>query len=92
MAKDTLPKIGDAYTAKAPKPLQQELKTVADQEQPEDIGFVPRRLDVRLSRKHAVILKRKQRQLEDIGARLADGTEVSDRTKTLIWILENEVQ
>ena len=90
MAKQNLPKIGDEYP-KRPDTAKHEPQTLAVTEQLEDIGFVPRRLDVRLSRKHAMVLKQKQRQLEDAGAKLADGTEVSDRTKTLIWILENEV-
>jgi hypothetical protein len=90
MAKQNLPKIGDEYP-KRPDTAKHEPQPLAVTEQPEDIGFVPRRLDVRLSRKHAMVLKKKQRQLEDAGAKLDDGTEVSDRTKTLIWILENEV-
>jgi hypothetical protein len=91
MAKQNLPQIGDP-APKRPSTVKQEPQTVSVTEQPEDIGFVPRRLDVRLSRKHAIVLKQKQRQLEDAGAKLDDGTEVSDRTKTLIWILENEVK
>ena len=90
MAKQNLPKISDEYP-KRPDTAKHEPQPLTVTEQPEDIGFVPRRLDVRLSRKHAMVLKQKQRQLEDAGAKLDDGTEVSDRTKTLIWILENEV-
>jgi hypothetical protein len=54
-------------------------------------GYLSCRVDVKMSLKHAAILRDKQRQLEDSGAQLEDGTFVSDRTKTMLWILENEV-
>lgn len=55
----------------------------------DDIGYVRRRVDVKLTRKHGIILQRKMLSLQNIGARLQDGTEVSDYTKTVLWILEN---
>lgn len=60
--------------------------------EPDRTGYRPRRVDVRLRGEHANILHLKMRALQDDGARLKDGTEVSDRTKAILWILENEVQ
>lgn len=48
-----------------------------------------RRVDVKLPHKHRVILRDKLRALQDGGARLADGTAVTDKTKAVLWILEN---
>ena len=39
--------------------------------------------------KHREILSQKIRDLQDAGARLADGTEVTDKTKAILWILES---
>jgi len=55
-------------------------------------GWRPRRLDVKLRGAHREIFHAKLRQLQDAGATLKDGTEVSDPTKAVLWILENEVQ
>lgn len=66
-----------------------------EQKQSETIvvaGYMARRIDVKLPMKHREILHKKLRQLQDSGARLADGTEVSDKTKAVLWILENEVK
>jgi len=54
-------------------------------------GYVRRRVDVKMPYAYAMILHEKLRRLQDTGARLADGTEVSDHTKAVLWILENEV-
>lgn len=54
-------------------------------------GYLPRRVDIKLPQLHAEILRDKLRQLQDTGARLKDGTMVSDRTKAMLWIFENEV-
>ena len=54
-------------------------------------GYMARRVDVKLPLKHRKILHDKMRQLQDAGAKLEDGTEVSDKTKAVLWILENEV-
>lgn len=62
------------------------------QESPPTVtGYLPRRVDVRLRGRHSEILHAKLRLLQDKGAQLKDGTEVSDRTKVILWILENEV-
>lgn len=50
-----------------------------------------RRVDLRLPMKHRKILSEKIRQLQDTGARLQDGTHVTDKTKAILWIIENEV-
>lgn len=50
-----------------------------------------RRVDVLLPLKHRKILSDKIRKLQDSGATLEDGTEVTDKTKAVLWILENEV-
>ena len=55
-------------------------------------GYVRRRVDVKMPYAYALILHEKLRRLQDVGARLADGTEVSDHTKAVLWILENEVE
>lgn len=87
MAKGNLPRIDDA-PAKQEQPQPQETR-----QEPATIspGYVPKRVDVKLPPKHRNILHTKLRQLQDSGARLEDGTEVSDRTKAVLWILENEV-
>ncbi len=87
MAKGNLPRIDDA-PVKQEQPQQQETR-----KEPAQIiqGYVPKRIDVKLPPKHRNILHTKLRQLQDAGAKLEDGTEVSDRTKAVLWILENEV-
>lgn len=90
MAKQSLPSVDDA-TMKPPSVS----KVVAEFSKPGPApiaeGYVPRRVDVKLPMKHRMILHKKLRQLQDSGARLEDGTEVSDKTKAVLWILENEV-
>lgn len=54
-------------------------------------GYVPRRVDVKMTRAQAVILRDKLRHLQDTGAKTADGRFVSNRTQAVQWILENEV-
>ena len=88
MAKATLPRIDDA-------PRQQEEPQQPEEQKPQHApivdGYLPRRVDVKMSRTHATILRNKLRQLQDVGARLKDGAIVSDKTKAILWILENEV-
>jgi len=50
-----------------------------------------RRLDILLPPKHRKIMSDKIRHLQDTGARLEDGTLVTDKTKAILWIIENEV-
>ena len=86
MAKNSLPSVDSVQTVKA------EVVIVATKDAEIVEGYLPRRVDVKLPLKHRRILRDKLRQLQDTGARLEDGTEVSDRTKAVLWILENEVK
>jgi hypothetical protein len=54
-------------------------------------GYIPRNVDVRMSRAQARILRDKLRTLEDSGAKTADGKPVNNRAQAVRWILENEV-
>lgn len=93
MKKGNLPRIDDAPIIEQPK-----LKPVAQAaiEAVENIAHSRtlrhvRRVDVILPMKHREILSAKIRKLQDDGATLADGTEVTDKTKAVLWIIENEV-
>lgn len=90
MAKQSLPSVDDGPPVKQPQQQHRaEPVTVAAVIVE---GYMARRVDVKLPMKHREILHRKLRQLQDAGAKLQDGTEVSDRTKAVLWILENEVR
>lgn len=54
-------------------------------------GYVSRRVDVKLSRDAALKLRDKTRQLQDTGAKTADGRFVTNKTQAIQWIFENEV-
>lgn len=54
-------------------------------------GYVPRRVDVKMTRAQAVILRDKLRLLQDSGATTVDGRFITSRTQAIQWILENEV-
>lgn len=87
-----LPRIDGTETIQPLKPVDQKIEQPA---QPEE-NYVTsmahvRRVDVVLPPKHRKILSDKIRKLQDEGARLDDGTEVTDKTKAVLWILENEV-
>lgn len=72
---------------------QRELQPVAKPELPPIVeGYKANRIDVKLPNSHAEIFHAKWMTLMDTGARLKDGTEVTDRTKAFLWILENEVE
>jgi len=90
MAKQSLPSVDDGPQAKQQQ-QQQRAEPVAVAAVIVE-GYMARRVDVKLPMKHREILHRKLRQLQDSGAKLQDGTEVSDRTKAVLWILENEVR
>jgi hypothetical protein len=76
------------------QPRQQELQTVATklENPPASEGYIPRNVDVRMSRAQARILRDKLRTLEDSGAKTADGKPVNNRAQAVRWIIENEVQ
>mgnify|MGYP006321148897 CR=1 FL=1 len=88
MAKGNLPRIDGA-----PAPAQQQEPEPPRKQEHAPIaeGYLPRRVDVKMPRHHAKILRDKLRHLQDSGARLMDGTLVSDRTKAVLWIMENLV-
>ena len=84
MAKQSLPSVDNAPQKQtSPPEVKPEHAPIAVE------GYLPRRVDVKMGRDHAVILRDKLRKLQDDGARLKDGTEVSDKTKAMLWILEN---
>ena len=94
MSAATLPSV-DAMPAKPQqqRKLQPQPKAPEPVSEPEErpMGYVRRRVDVKMPHAHAMILHMKLRELQDSGARLKDGTEVSDHTKAVLWILENDV-
>lgn len=73
---------------------QRQLQPVAKpaEHAPISEGYKASRIDVKLPPSHADRFHRKWMSLMDSGARLEDGTEVTDRTKAFLWILENEVK
>jgi len=52
-------------------------------------GYIPRNVDVRMSRAQARILRDKLRALQDAGAKTADGRFVDNRAQAVRWIIEN---
>lgn len=48
-----------------------------------------RSVNANLPQPHRVIMRDTLRHLQDIGATLNDGTEVTDKTKVVLWLLEN---
>jgi hypothetical protein len=58
---------------------------------PASEGYIPRNVDVRMSRAQAKILRDKLRMLEDSGAKTADGKPVNNRAQAVRWIIENLV-
>lgn len=92
MAKQSLPSVDDVKHSPPPS-VTKIMDTYQKVEHaPISEGYMARRVDVKLPMKHREILHRKLRKLQDAGAKLEDGTEVSDRTKAVLWILENEVK
>jgi hypothetical protein len=89
MAKSSLPRIDGSepqqQTRREP-PAAAEVQSV-----PASEGYIPRNVDVRMTRVQARILRDKLRQLQDAGARTADGKHVDNRAQAVRWILENEV-
>lgn len=87
MAKSSLPRIDGTETI-------QELRTPAPKKlenPPASEGYIPRNVDVRMSRAQARILRDKLRTLEDSGAKTADGKPVNNRAQAVRWIIENLV-
>jgi hypothetical protein len=87
MAKNSLPSVDNA------KALQEIGESYREQKQQEveTDGYIPRNVDVRMTRAQARILRDKLRKLQDDGATTADGKFVNNRAQAVRWILENEV-
>jgi len=89
MAKQsTLPSVDTGSAIPASQPPRQ-AKPLP--EPPVAEGYIPRNVDVRMTRAQAKILRDKLRSLQDSGARTADGRYVTNRAQAVRWILENEV-
>jgi hypothetical protein len=56
---------------------------------PASEGYIPRNVDVRMSRDQAIRFKQIGRMLEDNGAELANGTPVTNRRRVVLWMVEN---
>lgn len=63
----------------------------APHEAPATEGYIPRNVDVRMTRQQATILRDKLRALQDVGAKTKDGRYVTNRAQVVRWIIENEV-
>lgn len=94
MAKNSLPSVEDV------KPAKQQIDSVPQLGDPypvpddgscDEHGYIPRNVDVRMNRAQARILRDKLRQLQDAGAKTADGKFVDNRAQAVRWIIENEV-
>lgn len=74
------------------KPQAQRTIRETPAEPPASEGYIPRNVDVRMTRAQAMILRNKLRSLQDAGARTADGRHVTNRAQAVRWIIENEVK
>ena len=82
-----LPRIdGTEVIEQSRQPVATKLETP-----PASEGYIPRNVDVRMTRAQARILRDKLRTLEDSGAKTADGKPVNNRAQAVRWIIENEV-
>ena len=88
MAKSGLPSVDGNATAG----MQQKQHDVPEVGSPYPTeGYIPRMVQVRMTRAQALILRDKLRALQDSGAKTADGRFVENRTQAVRWILEHEV-
>lgn len=87
MAKGQLPRIDDAPVKQEQPTLQPVAQQVTDS--PDAVGYVPRAVDVKMSRDQAVKFKSITRMLEDSGAELANGSPVTNRRRAVLWMIEN---
>jgi len=94
MAKSSLPSVDDhevprmAKAVEMPSPPPNGYENVVDVDSQ---GYIPRNVDVRMTRAQARILRDKLRALQDAGAKTADGRFVDNRAQAVRWIIENEV-
>ena len=91
MAKNELPSV-DGNSANPPERLKPGVVvTLEPGITIETEGYIPRNVDVRMTRAQARILRDKLRALQDAGAKTADGRFVDNRAQAVRWIIENEV-
>ena len=95
MAKQSLPSVelSEIETKRRIEAIQQDIDSVrgGDIITTQAEGYVSRRVDIKLSRDAALKLRDKTRQLQDTGAKTADGRFVTNKTQAIQWIFENEV-
>jgi hypothetical protein len=96
MPKNNLPSVDNAKSAADSIRQDVELKeqitksTIAI-EAAASQGYVPQQIDVRMSRSQAEKFKAIQRELEDAGATLKDGSPVNNRRRAVLWMIENYI-
>ena len=88
MAKSNLPSVDDYKGATVPKPTELPPPPPSGKQSE---GYVPRQIDVRMSRSQAEKFKAIQRELEDAGATLKDGSPVNNRRRAVLWMIENYI-
>jgi hypothetical protein len=88
MAKNSLPSVEDYKGPTVAKP--RDLPTPPPPVEQE--GYIPRNVDVKMTRAQARILRDKLRALQDAGAKTADGKFVDNRAQAVRWIIENLVE
>ena len=86
-----LPRIDGTETVRELRPVEQ--KAVKSDDAPRDnyqaqlAAF--RNVNANLPREHQLLMRDTLRHLQDTGEALSDGTEVTDKTKVVLWLLEN---
>lgn len=86
-----LPRIDGTETTQQPKPVEQKAVTIEagprDNYQLQLAAF--KNVNANLPRDHQILMRDTLRHLQDTGESLNDGTEVTDKTKVVLWLLEN---
>jgi hypothetical protein len=88
MAKAGLPSVEASVTTTAAATVPPVFVGEFTQPKPTE-GYVSRRVDVKMTRTQAGILRDKLRTLQDSGAKTADGRFVDNKADAVRWILEN---
>lgn len=86
-----LPRIDGTETIQQLKPTTDCIKRAenipSDNYQTQLAAF--KNVNAHLPRPHQELLRDTLRHLQDVGETLNDGTEVTDKTKVVLWLLEN---